>query len=303
MSSPSRGRGFNRGGNNSGRFNNNNHGGGPPRGPSGYRNPGPSGAPYGPRHGLPANPTKREAKREREREREGSYADSEGVGSGHHSGGGGGGGKRTLTDFRIVGVECEALGWEWGVIDRPVEKPAVKAEDLNDGSESPSTTATDPDSVPAKIKDEPVSPVKPGAKNSGLGQPAPSRLRIYFHSASVVDEGEGVPRKRKKDVDEDEEDGSVRKRLAGVVEEPASEREEKKTEEKKEGEDEKGEEDASPEKVDVGLPEVDGEVDVEVDDDEDADAEGEADEFSIEPHPEQVRVTILSYLSRFLRIL
>ncbi|CAE6448234.1 unnamed protein product [Rhizoctonia solani] len=59
----------------------------------------PSGAPYGLRHGLPANPTKREreAKRERERDREGNYAESEGME--RH------GGKRTLANFRIVGVE------------------------------------------------------------------------------------------------------------------------------------------------------------------------------------------------------
>lgn len=57
---------------------------------------------------LPTNPTKREreSKWERsDRERETSFAESEGVESGHRHGG-----KRTLTGFRIMGGECGSLG-------------------------------------------------------------------------------------------------------------------------------------------------------------------------------------------------
>ncbi|KAB5589964.1 Protein IWS1 [Ceratobasidium theobromae] len=249
-----RGRGFNRGGGGGGGGGYGRHGNNPPRGPSGYRNPGPSGAPYGPRHGLPANPVKREreSKREREREREGSYAESDGAMGGGERGHGG---KRTLTDFRIVGVECEAIGWEWGVLDRvkdEKEKPKDQGEDKEKDKELDEN----------KVKEEPTSPIKTLPPKTP--QPAPSRLRIYFHSASDP-EADALPRKRKKDVDEEDEDGGVRKKVQGSDEL----REESKEPEKPTEKDDK------PEEILVAPPEEteDHEKIEEVDDD----AEGEID--------------------------
>ncbi|CAE6458884.1 unnamed protein product [Rhizoctonia solani] len=250
-----RGRGFNRGNFRHGHG----HGNNPPRGPSGYRNPGPSGAPYGPRHGLPANPTKREreAKRERERDREGSYAESEGTGVERH------GGKRTLTDFRIVGVECGAIGWEWGVLGR-VKEEKDKDDKADEEDKSKAVEET-------KVKDEPVASAKLPAKSP---QPAPSRLRIYFHSASDP-EADALPRKRKKDADEEDEEGGVRKKVQGGEDARVESKEVEKSAEKDDHEE--------------TAPEVQKENDLEekledLGDDQDADGEEDTDHI---PKPEQ----------------
>ncbi|CAE7175379.1 unnamed protein product [Rhizoctonia solani] len=255
-----RGRGFSRGNFRHGHG----HGNNPPRGPSGYRNPGPSGAPYGPRHGLPANPTKREreAKRERERDREGSYAESEGAGVERH------GGKRTLTDFRIVGVECGAIGWEWGVLGR------AKEEKEKDKEEKPEEEKDKSKADDTKVKDEPTSPTKLPAK---VPQPAPSRLRIYFHSASDP-EADALPRKRKKDADEEDEEGGVRKKVQGGEDTRAQSRETEKAPEKEEEKDDH--EEAAPEIHKEEIPE-----DKHEDSGDEQDADGEDDVDHI-PKPE-----------------
>ena len=48
--------------------------------------------------------------------------------------------RRTLTDFKIVGLEMRELGWTWGILPPPPPPPSVKAEAKEDASEGPDTS-------------------------------------------------------------------------------------------------------------------------------------------------------------------
>lgn len=118
--------------------------------------------------------------------------------------------RRTLTDFKIVGLEIRELAWTWGVMPPspvkteptevllgPGHLSLVKGESpegtdvravLTDGSDavasSSSTTAANDTAVSA-----PDAPV--GAR-ADIGPP-PSRLRIYFHTPVTAVDSHPIP--------------------------------------------------------------------------------------------------------------
>lgn len=122
--------------------------------------------------------------------------------------------RRTLTDFKIVGLEIRELAWTWGVLPSSLVKTepkevslgvddssqgTVKAETAEednvkpipaDGSDavasSSSGTALDGKAAPAP--DIPVAP----RPVSDIGPP-PSRMRIYFHTPVTAVDSHPIP--------------------------------------------------------------------------------------------------------------
>lgn len=95
--------------------------------------------------------------------------------------------RRTLTDFKIIGLEIPDLAWQWGIV------PTLKIESQDDKpaeEEAPTTETSSP----------------------------PSRIRIYFHTPVTPDDSHPIPLstipsdsrkgKRKKLEDDDAEDGA-----------------------------------------------------------------------------------------------
>lgn len=140
--------------------------------------------------------------------------------------------RRTLTDFKIVGLEMPELGWTWGVLPSPIKaeekevaasllessQEQVKDEDMHAGA---------PKSEPAPIAD--TTDTKPDAsyqeQSSSLATPPPSRIRIYFHTPVSPDDSHPIPhnasytappdmrkgkRKKLEDDDGDAEEGRER---------------------------------------------------------------------------------------------
>lgn len=123
--------------------------------------------------------------------------------------------RRTLTDFKIVGLEIRELAWTWGVLPSlPVKtepkevsmadaadsaQDSVKAEtaeedgvkpapaDESDAKASSSSAATDAKAV-ASAPDIPVGP----RVVSDAGPP-PSRMRIYFHTPVTAVDSHPIP--------------------------------------------------------------------------------------------------------------
>ncbi|KAJ7499223.1 hypothetical protein FB451DRAFT_1428472 [Mycena latifolia] len=119
--------------------------------------------------------------------------------------------RRTLTDFKIVGLEIRELAWTWGVLPSlPVktepkevslaadDSSQVKAESAEedgvkairvDGSDavasSSSGAATD-----GKAASAPDVPVGPRVPDIG---PPPSRMRIYFHTPVTAVDSHPIP--------------------------------------------------------------------------------------------------------------
>ncbi|KAH7888058.1 hypothetical protein F5I97DRAFT_1952520 [Phlebopus sp. FC_14] len=120
--------------------------------------------------------------------------------------------RRTLTDFKIVGLEMPELGWTWGMLPS-----AVKAEEkevaasLIDSSHDPvkeelfetdgppggeQTDATPKGghahgadaSGTSEVKAEPSS-----TEHSTFISPPPSRIRIYFHTPVSPDDSHPIP--------------------------------------------------------------------------------------------------------------
>ncbi|KAG2362010.1 hypothetical protein BDR07DRAFT_1407983 [Suillus spraguei] len=138
--------------------------------------------------------------------------------------------RRTLTDFKIVGLEMPELGWTWGVLPSPIKaeekevatsllessQEQVKDEDMHAG-----VTASEP--VPTDVAD--TKPDVSYQEQSSLTTPPPSRIRIYFHTPVSPDDSHPIPhnasytapldtrkgkRKKLEDDDGDAEEGRER---------------------------------------------------------------------------------------------
>ncbi|KAG2159018.1 uncharacterized protein EDB93DRAFT_1117650 [Suillus bovinus] len=139
--------------------------------------------------------------------------------------------RRTLTDFKIVGLEMPELGWTWGVLPSPIKaeekevaaslldssQEQVKDEDMHAGATSePTPTADAADTKPDASYQE---------QSSSLTTPPPSRIRIYFHTPVSPDDSHPIPhnasytappdmrkgkRKKLEDDDGDAEEGRER---------------------------------------------------------------------------------------------
>ncbi|KAF9519162.1 hypothetical protein BS47DRAFT_75460 [Hydnum rufescens UP504] len=140
------------------------------------------------------------------------------------------GSKKTLTDFRIIGVDCPALGWSWGTIvtapDEPPSAPANPPEALEPESDANLRPATPTRTADATKPSEVPTPTAAPAPSS-ISESLPklptetSRIRLYFNSPVEFEEkpAQSHPAdrnrggKRKKEHDEGEpEEGSKRKK-------------------------------------------------------------------------------------------
>lgn len=110
--------------------------------------------------------------------------------------------RRTLTDFKIVGLAIPDLHWTWGSI--PSSK-AIKVEDATsvNGSTAVDGIKTEPN---AEEKPEPVKVEQDDTKDAkGLQESSvttkvatdaslpPSRIRIYFHTPVTADDARPIP--------------------------------------------------------------------------------------------------------------
>jgi len=166
-----------------------------PTGPARNRNDGGSGTAFGPRENTASNFGKKDENR------------------------------RTLTDFKIVGLSISELGWNWGTIP---SSSAVKTEETDEHAETSDATKTvvkeeatedeapvasslclpeeeqtktKPDDVAqgSQSHDTEMMDVKPPQDESrtrvslDAGQPPPSRIRIYFHTPVTADDARPIP--------------------------------------------------------------------------------------------------------------
>ncbi|OBZ71914.1 hypothetical protein A0H81_08263 [Grifola frondosa] len=98
--------------------------------------------------------------------------------------------RRTLTDFKIVGLEIPELDWSWKASSESAEPAlleeasvvAVKAEGVSSSTEVASMDTTIP-VVDASVSGEGVE-----TKTEASSPPPPSRIRIYFHTPVSADD-------------------------------------------------------------------------------------------------------------------
>ena len=131
--------------------------------------------------------------------------------------------RRTLTDFKIIGLEMRELGWTWGILPSP---SPVKTEVKDEASEDPDTSQvsvkqeatetgvlsisekvddvvrhdhvavgnTEAATAPAELKPAATASTDTFASQSkdvstaSLIPPPPSRIRIYFHTPVSADD-------------------------------------------------------------------------------------------------------------------
>ena len=134
--------------------------------------------------------------------------------------------RRTLTDFKIIGLEIPDLGWSWGTLS---SVPPVKAEDVkeevnfpegsqatvkDDQAEANASTVKTEDtfieessqsteartlvgSVGGSANMLDGKHVQDGGATRGsdanLSTPPPSRMRIYFHTPVTADDSRPIP--------------------------------------------------------------------------------------------------------------
>ncbi|KZT26886.1 hypothetical protein NEOLEDRAFT_1131354 [Neolentinus lepideus HHB14362 ss-1] len=124
--------------------------------------------------------------------------------------------RRTLTDFKIAGLEIKELGWTWGIIPslKADSKPrSLESADVSDAtvkaeaeetkviSQSASDSALKPDAGSSSSDAASASDMRPlipsGPSNSLVTSVAesspPSRLRIYFHTPVSPDDSHPIP--------------------------------------------------------------------------------------------------------------
>lgn len=120
--------------------------------------------------------------------------------------------RRTLTDFKIIGLEIADLSWSWGVLPKEDHAPEVKPEvsdvqststgqadnkvvEQNGPAES-TTTASTSDADESVAKSEVPAPADSNAKaetSNPAMPPPPSRIRIYFHTPVSADDSHPIP--------------------------------------------------------------------------------------------------------------
>lgn len=132
--------------------------------------------------------------------------------------------RRTLTDFKIVGLAISDLEWTWGTIPSStpvkaedqtsnmdvvgVSNPLVKEEGVEDGVPMDSSSSLVVEKA-AEIKSEKAHPSDVDmaetarasetaaathvSSDSSGSQPPPSRIRIYFHTPVTADDSRPIP--------------------------------------------------------------------------------------------------------------
>jgi len=162
--------------------------------------------------------------------------------------------RRTLTDFKIVGLEIPELGWTWGTV--PSSPQTNKGDTVSDDHKEEFSEANKVadssviEGIQSGSKTEVSQDVPPGeveaseALVSQVAEPnphsPPSRIRIYFHTPVTADDSRPIPHnssysegsmdsrkgKRKKLEDDDGDLDDIRvpppPQMAGVIEDHAS---------------------------------------------------------------------------------
>ncbi|KAF7331881.1 Proteasome endopeptidase complex [Mycena kentingensis (nom. inval.)] len=86
--------------------------------------------------------------------------------------------RRTLTDFKIIGLEIRELHWTWGSVPSSVKlEPEELSVPANDAPEDKLAVSSAPD----------------GVKNVPDVAPPPSRMRIYFHTPVTAVDSHPIP--------------------------------------------------------------------------------------------------------------
>ncbi|KZT13152.1 uncharacterized protein LAESUDRAFT_31317 [Laetiporus sulphureus 93-53] len=119
--------------------------------------------------------------------------------------------RRTLTDFKIIGLEMPELSWSWGVsksesTDVTVKKEKTESAVPSDSASNPQTPASPakseaiPSGSDATVTATAVGEVPPAAEGApvktepiALLPPPPSRIRIYFHTPVTADDSHPIP--------------------------------------------------------------------------------------------------------------
>lgn len=131
--------------------------------------------------------------------------------------------RRTLTDFKIIGLEIRSLNWQWGQIPTESESETIKKEEEDVKAEEQTQDTAHP-SGDTEEKESPDDTEKPSAKESSLARTASNgataaRMRIYFHTPPSADDSRPIvptpsasdlrkgKRKKLDDDDGDTEDG------------------------------------------------------------------------------------------------
>jgi len=111
--------------------------------------------------------------------------------------------RRTLTDFKIVGLEMPELGWSWGVLPSPIKaeekevaaslldsSPDVKNEEMGTDKLAGAGATVSETAPTAQAK---VDASSYQEQLSSTATPPPSRIRIYFHTPVSPDDSHPIP--------------------------------------------------------------------------------------------------------------
>ncbi|CAL1706821.1 unnamed protein product [Somion occarium] len=112
--------------------------------------------------------------------------------------------RRTLTDFKIVGLELRDLSWSWGVIPPPsesdvkeerteaempsAEEPASEQKPNVSAASDAATHAAGPSTEGTTAATEKDTAVVKSEITTAPMPPPPSRIRIYFHTPVTADD-------------------------------------------------------------------------------------------------------------------
>ena len=119
--------------------------------------------------------------------------------------------RRTLTDFKIVGLEMPELGWTWGILPSVVKlegkegvtsltdsshtivkEESMQSSDLSSGERVDAAHRSE-HAVPEAPAAADVKAEPPVGEQSSLSSPPPSRIRIYFHTPISPDDSHPIP--------------------------------------------------------------------------------------------------------------
>lgn len=143
--------------------------------------------------------------------------------------------RRTLTDFKIVGLELKELDWQWGIIPSPDhKKETMRVNEGDDTSEKVKLEDADPDlqaSSEVKTEGGDAESKKDAESNKDLPSSTPSlsnpqgafmaRMRIYFHTPPNADDARpivpiapasDVRKGKRKKLDDDDADADEERR-------------------------------------------------------------------------------------------
>ncbi|KAL4241362.1 hypothetical protein ABKN59_000121 [Abortiporus biennis] len=97
--------------------------------------------------------------------------------------------RRTLTDFKLVGLEIPSLSWTWGVIPSETSHSDID-EEIADATTSAAEADTVQNAATESNGGESVT-VKSEQSVSAV-PPPPSRIRIYFHTPVTADDSHPI---------------------------------------------------------------------------------------------------------------